>query len=162
MIFTEKEPRGLVSYCPLFFFLLDERLPQKHWFFNLHGLSQSFSITDAWSQLKLLKQLPNLIPKVTYLSNKKKMHKCIILIVGISNRAGINMKNSPAGTSSTARSSFSLGDRKGKESHPVIMDKTTTLVQLAYNHLLLTKGSNHKRPLWVKFHNIPVSLWSAY
>ena len=143
----------------LFFFLLDERLPQKHWFFNLHGLSQSFSITDTWSQLKLLKQLPNLIPKVTYLSNEKKMHNFYSWNLQPIGQALI-WKNSPAGTSSTARSSFSLGDRKGKESHPVIMDKTTTLVQLAYNHLLLTKGSNHKRPLWVKFHNITV--WSAY
>lgn len=40
-IFTEKELRGLVSYCPILFFLLDERLPQQHWFVNLHGLSQS-------------------------------------------------------------------------------------------------------------------------
>ena len=75
-IFTEKELRGLVSYCPILFFLLDERLPlvcQPPWSFPI----QSFSITDTWSQLKLLKQLPNLIPKVTYLSHKKKMHKCI-------------------------------------------------------------------------------------
>ena len=63
---------------------------------NSTGLStsmESFSITDTRSQLKLLKQLPNLIPKVTYLSHKEKMQKCII--VWIPNRAGINMKRLP-------------------------------------------------------------------
>jgi len=76
-IFTEKELRGLVSYCPIFFFLLDERLPQQHWQPPWSFPIQSFSITDTRSQQQFLKQLPNLIPKVTYLSHKKKMHKCI-------------------------------------------------------------------------------------
>ncbi|XLR23826.1 hypothetical protein S83_051726 [Arachis hypogaea] len=43
---------------------------QPPWSFPI----QSFSITDTWSQQQLLKQLPNLIPKVTYLSHKNKMH----------------------------------------------------------------------------------------
>lgn len=119
-IFTEKELRGLVSYCPILFFFSIRGFP------NSTGLSTSMVFPNLFLLLtpgvKFLKQLPNLIPKVTYLSHKKKMHKCIIVIVGISNRAGINMKrkvDSPAGTSSKARSSFSLGSRsKGQREPP--------------------------------------------
>lgn len=35
------------------------------------------------------------------------------------------------------------------------------ILRMWHPKLILIKGSNPKIPLWVKFHSIPVSLWSA-